>query len=175
MRIPIKLGVAFLLLFALAGCTAVGKHIAPWPSTIYKTDIYGSKYNTKLHRMYGTDMYLQLEDNKKSACLVIQGYSGAIFIGGTDKTLLPEWNSLFDEFLAWQPSPGEVVDKFLVIDKNAHVFATDPSLKFMVLDGKKQLVIMTDELIFPSDIFAFDEKQVKQLKSLYQQLNNTLI
>lgn len=125
--------------------------------------------------MYSTDMFLRLEDNKKSACLVTEGYAGAIFIGGTDKAVLPQWNSLFDEFLAWQPSPGEVVDKFLVIDKNAHVFATEPSLKFMMLDGKKQLVITRDDLIFPSHIFAFDEEEVKQLKFLYQQLNNILI
>lgn len=95
--------------------------------------------------------------------------------GYTSKTLLPVWDALFDRFLAWQSSPGDVETVSDVVETKKYGGYLNKDVKFVNVEGKKYLVFITYHSLSSDDLMAYDEKNVRKMKALYKNLSTTLI
>ena len=95
--------------------------------------------------------------------------------GYTNKALLPAWDALFDRFLAWQSSPGDVETVSYAVETKKYGGYLRKDVKFVNVEGIKYLVFITYQSLSTDDLMAYDEENVRKMKLLYRSLGSALI
>lgn len=115
------------------------------------------------------------EDPTEYARLAVDLGSGMGYHGYTNKTLLPAWDALFDRFLAWQSSPGDIEVVSDAVKTKEYSGYLNKDVEFVNIEGVKYLLFVTHYLLTPDNIIAYDEENVRKMKTLYRSLNYSLV
>lgn len=167
----------FLVSTLLTGCHSVYKSLRIEPFDFYNTDLeyvdLTPEWTIKYPNHHRT--LIRIEDPPEYARLAADLGGGMGYHGYTSKTLLPVWDALFDRFLAWQSSPGDVETVSDVVETKKYGGYLNKDVKFVNVEGKKYLVFITYHSLSSDDLMAYDEKNVRKMKALYKNLSTTLI
>ena len=161
----------------VTGCHSVYKSLRIEPFDFYRTDLqYVSvtKDRTIKYPNRGQTL-IRVEDPPEYARLAVDLGSGMGYHGYTNKTLLPAWDALFDRFLAWHSSPGDVDVVSDAVKTKEYSGYLSKDVEFVNIQGVKYLVFITHQLLTPDVLMAYDEENVRKMKTLYQNLNARLI
>ncbi|WP_155483907.1 hypothetical protein [Trabulsiella odontotermitis] len=82
---------------------------------------------------------------------------------------------MFERFLVWQSSPGDVETVSDVVETKKYGGYLSKDVKFVNVEGTKYLVFITHHSLSPDDLMAYDEENVRKMKALYKSLGTTLI
>ncbi|MCY1698778.1 hypothetical protein OVA10_12045 [Lelliottia sp. SL45] len=170
------IGILFIS-FLMAGCHSVYKTLRIEPFDFYRTDMEYIRVTPDLTIKYPAPGHalIRIEDPPEYARLAVDLGSNMGYHGYTDKTLLPAWDALFDRFLVWQSSPGDVEVVSAVVKTKEYSGYIDKDVEFVNIKGVKYLVFVSHYWLTPDVLIAYDEENVRKMKVLYRNLNSSLI
>lgn len=147
------------------------------PFDFYGTDIKYIRVTPELTIKYRntSQTLIRIEDPPEYARLAVDLGSGMGYHGYTNKTLLPAWDALFDRFLAWQSSPGDIEVVSDAVKTKEYSGYLNKDVEFVNIEGVKYLLFVTHYLLTPDNIIAYDEENVRKMKTLYRSLNYSLV
>ncbi len=163
--------------FLVTGCHSVYKTLRIEPFDFYGTDIKYIRVTPELTIKYlnTSQTLIRIEDPPEYARLAVDLGSGMGYHGYTNKTLLPAWDALFDRFLAWQSSPGDIEVVSDAVKTKEYSGYLNKDVEFVNIEGVKYLLFVTHYLLTPDNIIAYDEENVRKMKTLYRSLNYSLV
>ena len=167
----------FLTSILLTGCHSVYKSLRIEPFDFYSTDLEYVDLTPELTLKYNNhyNTLIRIEDPPEYARLAADLGGGMGYHGYTSKALLPAWDNLFERFLVWQSSPGDVETVSDVVETKKYGGYLSKDVKFVNVEGTKYLVFITYHSLSPDDLMAYDEENVRKMKALYKSLGTTLI
>ena len=163
--------------FLLTSCHSVYKSLRIEPFDFYSTNISYIDLTPELAVKYPNqhNTLIRIEDPPEYARLAADLGSGMGYHGYTNKALLPAWDDLFERFLVWQSSPGDVETVSDAVETKKYGGYLSKDVRFVNVEGKKYFVFIIYHSLSPDVLMAYDEENIRKMKALYKSLSATLM